>query len=130
MNYYFLAAGILSLIALLGHLTMGYKLYLKPVLDSDLDDVPKSIMKGLFHYVSVFQILSSLVMIGNAVSCTMDNCLINSQATIRFIALNYAGFAIVQLIQASTSKIDKSFSKLFQWIFWLFIAAMAFSGMN
>lgn len=129
MNYYFLASGIIAAMAVIGHFTMGYKLYLKPVLVSNLDEIPKLIMKGLFHYASVFQVLSTIVLIGNAVGCTMNNYISNSEATVKFIAFTYAGFGIVQLILAATSKIDKSFFKLFQWVFWILIAVLAFLGL-
>lgn len=128
MNYYFLASGILGLMAVIGHFTMGKKEYLKPVLDSNIDDVPKAIMHGLFHYASVFMVLSTIVLIGNAFNCTMDNCVINSNTVVKFIALVYVGFGIVQIIIAATSKVNKGILKLFQWVFWLLIAALAFLG--
>lgn len=128
MNYYFLASGILGLVAVIGHFTMGKKEYLKPVLDSNIDDVPKAIMHGLFHYASVFMVLSTIVLIGNAFNCTMDNCVINSNTVVKFIALTYAGFGIVQIVIAVTSKVNKGIFKLFQWVFWLLIAALAFLG--
>ena len=128
MNYFFLAPGILSAMAVVGHFTMGRKDYLKPVLDSNLDEIPKAIMHGLFHYASVFMVLSTTVLIGNAFNCTMDNCVINSVATVKFIAFIYVGFGLVQLIIAATSKIDKGIFKLFQWVLWILIAVLAFLG--
>ena len=128
MNYYFLASGILGLFAVIGHFTMGKKEYLQPVLDSNIDDVPKTIMRGLFHYASVFMVLSTIVLIGNAFNITLDNCIVNSITVVRFIALTYTGFGIVQIIIAAHSKVDKGVFKLFQWVFWLLIAAFAFMG--
>ncbi len=128
MNYYFLASGILGAMALVGHFTIGRKDYLKPVLDSNLDEIPKKIMHGLFHYASVFMVLSTIVLIGNAIGCTLNDCVINSHATVKFIALTYAGFGIVQLLIAAVSKIEKGVFKLFQWVFWMLIAVLAIMG--
>lgn len=128
MNFYLLASGIISLMAVIGHFTMGKKLYLNPVLNSNIDEIPKNIMHGLFHYASVVQIISSIVLLGNAFGCEMENCMMNSFGTVRMIGFIYAGFAIVQLLLAVTSKIDKKFTKLFQWIFWVAISILAFMG--
>ncbi|NIN00846.1 MAG: hypothetical protein GTO24_23015 [candidate division Zixibacteria bacterium] len=48
---------------------------------------------------------------------------------IGFIAINYAAFAVVQVIIAVTSKIENAMFKLFQWIFWVIIAVFAWLGM-
>ncbi|MDP1621250.1 MAG: hypothetical protein Q8M08_02815 [Bacteroidales bacterium] len=128
MNYYYLTAGILAAMACIGHFTMGKKDFLKPVLESDIDEIPKKVMHSLFHYMSVFMVLTTIFFIGNAIGCERDNCVINSHTTVKFIGLIYAGFAVVQIIIAATSKIEKGIFKLFQWVFWILIAVFAFSG--
>lgn len=126
MNYFIFISAILSLAAVIGHFTMGRKNYLKPVLDSDIDIVPKKVMLSLFHYMSVFMVLSTIVLLaGSHELCPMYDYVHNM---IRFIAVVYAFFALSQFIIAVTSGIPSGAIKLFQWILWALIAAFAILG--
>ena len=58
MNWYMLIAGIIALFAVIGHFTIGRKLFLMPTLKADFDVVAKKIMHCLFHYSSVWLVLS------------------------------------------------------------------------
>ena len=94
MNYFILIAAILSLAAVIGHFTMGRKDYLKPVLDSDIDIVPKKVMQSLFHYMSVFMVLSTIILFaGSSQTCPLYDYVHNM---IRFIGIVYAFFAATQ----------------------------------
>lgn len=128
MNYFLLASGVFAAMAVIGHFTMGRKEYLNPVLNSNLDEIPKKIMHGLFHYASVFMVLSTIVLLGNASTISLENCLMNSDLTVRFIGLVYIGFGITQIIISATSKIQGGLFKLFQWVFWLLIGILALVG--
>ena len=125
MNWLIFIAGLFALFAVIGHFTMGIKSFLKPMMDASFDQVPKKVMQSVFHYVSVFQILSAgaLLLVGFGFSFKLDSTLL-----IRFIALNYSFFAITQIIIALTSGIPKSMTKLFQWVFWIIIAVLAWVG--
>jgi hypothetical protein len=126
MNYFILVSAIISLGAVIGHFTMGRTAYLKPVLDSDIDIVPRKVMQSVFHYVSVFTVLSTIILFaGCSQACPLYDYVHNM---IRFIAIVYAGFAIAQLIIAATSGIPGGVLKLFQWIFWALIAVFAILG--
>jgi len=128
MNYYLLASGILGAMAVAGHFTIGRKEYLKPVLESNIDEIPKTIMHGLFHYASVFMVLSTIVLLANAFNLNLENCMMDSVGTVMFIAITYIGFAFTQIIIALTSKVEKGVFKLFQWVFWILIAGFAIMG--
>ncbi len=128
MNYYFLIAGILAFFACVGHFTMGSKDFLGPVLKSEIDTIPKKVMQSIFHYMSVYMVLTTAVLIGNAFVIEMDDCILNSHTVVRFIGVTYLGFAIAQFIIAATSKIEKGIFKLFQWVFWILIAGFAIWG--
>jgi hypothetical protein len=126
MNYFIFVSAILALSALLGHFTMGRKSYLVPVLKSEIDIVPKKVMQSLFHYMSVFMVLSTIILFaGSHHSCPLYDYVHNM---IRFIGIVYAFLAIVQFIIALTSGISGGVFKLFQWIFWALIAACAILG--
>ena len=126
MNYFIFISALISLVAIIGHCSMGRKEYLKPVLDSDIDIVPKKVMQSLFYYMSVFMVLSMIILLaGSHQSCPMYDYVHNM---IRFIGIVYAFFAITQFIIALTSGIPGGVFKMFQWVFWAFIAAFAILG--
>ncbi len=125
MNWLVLIAGLFALFAVVGHFTMGSKGFLRPMMEASFDQVPKKVMHSVFHYISVFLVLSAgaLILIGFGFSFNFDGTLL-----IRFIALNYLLFAVVQLIMALTSNIPSPLTKLFQWVFWIIIAVLAWIG--
>jgi hypothetical protein len=58
---------------------------------------------------------------------TGDRLIFDSPGDVlKIIGLNYAGFAIVQFIIASRSKVKNGVFKMFQWIFWALIAFFSF----
>lgn len=126
MNYYFLVAGIISLSATIGHFVMGTPDFLKLVLKADIDVIPKKVMHGLFHYLSIILILTNVTFLLFAFGETM---VFHDTSDIPlFIGVMYAGLALIQLIIALISSIDKGVLKLFQWISWSLIALFAFLG--
>ena len=126
MNYFIFISAIISFVAVIGQFTMGRKDYLKPVLDSDIDIVPKKVMQSLFHYMSVFLVLSTIILLaGSSQTCPMYDYVHNM---VRFIGIVYAFFAVTQFIIAFTSGISRGVFKLFQWVFWALISACAILG--
>lgn len=126
MNYYILTAGVLASFATIGHFAIGTKDFLKPVLVSDIDEIPKKVMESLFHYMSVFMILTSIVLLAIAMG---HNLTFESTAdVVKIIGIVYACFAVVQFYIAVTSSIKMGVFKLFQWIFWILISVFSFLG--
>ena len=119
-----LLAGVIAGFATIGHFTMGTKLYLKPFLGTELDLIPKNVILSVFHYISVYQILSSLVLI--MVGINFENCQHDPTMLLNFVGLNYALFALVQIVIALTSSVKGGLFKMFQWIFWILIAVLIF----
>lgn len=126
MNYYILTAGVLASFATIGHFAMGTKDFLKPVMVSDIDEIPKKVMESLFHYMSVFMILTSIVLLAIAMG---HNLTFESTAdVVKIIGIVYACFAVVQFYIALTSSIKMGVFKLFQWVFWILISVFSFLG--
>ncbi|WP_075590274.1 hypothetical protein [Labilibacter marinus] len=127
MNYFILAAAIVSLMAVLGHFTIGAKDFLRPIMNSETDEIPRYVMKSVFHYISIFQVLTTLFLFLTAVEF---NCILFELGSVaKFIGVIYAGFGIVQLIIAFNAPIKGAAIKMFQWIFWFAIAALVFIGL-
>ena len=125
MNWMILISGLAAGFVNVGHFTVGSKDFLKPMLQADFDDVPKKVMHCVFHYVSVYLVLSfiALIAIGLGFSFgTADTFLV------KFIAVNYFFFAITQIVIAAASNIPNGVIKLFQWIFFMLIAIFAWIG--
>ncbi len=125
MNWYITIAGLLGVFATIGHFSIGSKQFLKPMLEASFDPIPKKVMHCLFHYVSTYMILSTimLLMIGLNVWPAL-----NSMIAIKFIGANYLVFAVWQFILAAASDIPNGVFKLFQWIFFILIALFSFLG--
>jgi len=126
MNYFIFISALISFVAVIGHFTMGRKEYLKPVLDSDIDIVPKTVMQTFFHYMSGFLVLSMIILLaGSHELCPMYEYVHNM---IRFIGIAYGFFALTSFIIALTSGVSGGVLKMFQWLFWALIAASAIIG--
>ena len=125
MNWMILISGLAAGFANVGHFTIGSKDFLKPMLQADFDDVPKKVMHCVFHYVSVYMVLSSVVLIaiGLGFSFGTANALL-----VKFVAINYFLFAIIQIVIAATSNIPNGVIKLFQWVFFMGVAILAWIG--
>jgi len=123
MNYLLLTSGIVATLATIGHFTIGNKDFLKPVINSKVDEIPKNVMQSLFHYMSVYMVLTSVILL----AFSTGNQLIFENPTdiVKVIGFVYAGYAIVQFIIALSSKVDKGVFKMFQWVFWTLIAVFS-----
>lgn len=122
MNIYAVVAGIIALFAFIGHLTIGKKMFLKPMMEAEFDQLAKKVMQSVFHYVSIFQFLSAYMLIMPGIRG--ENCNIDATPLFGFIGINYLLFAIGLVIIALRAKI--SLLKMFQWIFWILIATLSF----
>ena len=125
MNPFFIAAAIIGLLTCLGHVTYGSKQYLLPILSSDLTPAVKAVLHCIFHFVSVFLVLSCMVL----AACGVD-VIANMQGfgLVLFVALNFGIFAIWQLFFAFNSEIRLSSWHLFQWTPFASISILSLMG--
>jgi hypothetical protein len=125
MNWLTIIAGLAAAFTTIGHFAIGSRQYLKPMLKASFDPVPKRVMHSVFHYVSAFQITSSLALLAIGFGLVADP---SPFLLVRFIAINYAIFAVWQIVLAATSQIPGAFMKMFQWVFFVIIAVFAWLG--
>ena len=126
MNWPLFFAGILAAFTTVGHFVIGSKNFLTPVLETSIEEVPKKVMHCLFHYISAYQVLSSLVLIALGFSSQLR---VEAILLAKFIAIQYAAFAVIQIIIALSSKISHGVIKLFQWTFFIVIAVLTWLGL-
>ena len=125
MNWLVIISGLLAAFCTVGHFAIGSKQFLQPMLQASFDDVSKKVMHCVFHYISVYLVLSAifLLAVGFGYKFNTDTTLM-----IKFVAINFALFAVMQLIIAFTSKIQNAVFKMFQWIIFTVIAVFAWLG--
>ena len=126
MHVYILLAGIASLLTTMGHFTLGYKMYVKPMLDADFEPVAKRVMLSIYHYMSVFLILATLSLLYLGLVLKQGNRY--NMLFILFLGTNFALMAIAQLLVALFSKIPNGIWKIFQWLFFAVVAMFIFLG--
>ena len=127
MNWPLFIAGLFAGLTTLGHFFVGSKSFLKPMLQASFDEVPKKVMHCVFHYVSAYLILSTIVLLAMGLGFNVKG---DTTLLIRFIAIHYAAFAVTQIIIAVTSEIKGGIFKLFQWMFFVIIAVAAWLGVS
>ena len=127
MNWLITISGFFALLTTIGHFVVGTKEFLRPMLDATFNPVAKKVMHCVFHYISTFLILSTVVLLSIGTGAIT---VLGSETLIQFIAANYFVFAIWQFVLASISGIPKGVFKLFQWVFFALIAGFAFAGVG
>ncbi len=122
MNWFYLISCIVATLACIGHFVIGYRKYLTPVLLSDADMFSKRTALSLYHYMSVWMVITAVVMM--LYTFDWPPFVADNDFVAKFIGLVYAGFAFVNLLSA----IKVGIFRLFQWIFWALISIFAFLG--
>jgi hypothetical protein len=125
MNQMIILAGAASLLTTVGHFTLGYKMYVKPMLKAEMDPIAKRVMLSVFHYMSVFLTLATISMLwlGYMIRPGMRFNLL-----FLFLGTCFAFMAITQLIIALTSGIKNGIWKMFQWVLFAVVAILTFMG--
>ncbi len=95
------------------------------MLVAKFDDVPKRVMLSVFHCVSVFLVLSTILLIGVGIGFNFGT---PANLAVEFIAANFVLYALVQVTLALTLPLASRLTAMFQWVFWLGIGALAWVG--
>jgi len=125
MNWPVFIAGVGAVLITLGHFSAGSKLYLKPMLQASFNGVAKKVNHCVFHYVSAYLVLSAVFLLLTGIGYHNQT---DTSWLVKFIALNYGFFAVVQIVIAATSGIQNAIFKMFQWILFVFVAVFAWVG--
>ena len=125
MNWFLFIAGLFAVFTTIGHFSIGSKRFLRPMLQASFDEIPKKVMHCVFHYVSVYLVFSSIVLLALGCGFYFKS---DTSLLVKFIAIHYAVFAITQIIIALSSRIQNGIFKLFQWMFFILIAVFAWLG--
>jgi hypothetical protein len=125
MNSMIILAGVASGITTIGHFSLGYKMYVLPMLRAEIDPVAKRVMLCVYHYMSVFLSLATISMLwlGYMIKPGMKYNML-----FLFLGTCFALMAIVQLILALTSRIPRGIWKMFQWVLFALVAILTFMG--
>ena len=58
-----ISAGVIAAMTTLGHFAVGSRQSLAPMQEADFEQIPKRVVRCVFHYVSAFPILSTLTLL-------------------------------------------------------------------
>ena len=125
MNWYLIISGLFAAFTTVGHFVIGSKQFLAPMLGASFDGVARKQMHSVFHYVSVDLVLSAVLLLGLGFGVDLGP---GASLVVKFVALHYALYAVVQIIVALTSGLNQAFMKLFQWVLFAAIAVLAWIG--
>lgn len=114
-------AGLLAAFVVFGHLVMGIRWYLVPMLGADFEQIPKATMQSVFHYSSVFLVLAAAALILSSLRVFPAA---ETELLVKFIGVNYVLFALVQIFYALRNKVKNPLVKMFQWTLFLPIGVL------
>ena len=86
MNWYIFIAGLIATAATVGHVSVGRKKFLKPMLEASFDPIPKKVMHCIYHYISTFSCLSAVMLLFVGLNIWSGT---GTTAVIYFIAINF-----------------------------------------
>jgi hypothetical protein len=136
MKIMIVLSGVMALAVAIGHVVVSSK-SLSSRLKEDSDTGEANASKCMFHYVSVFLVISAIALLMMGFEVRKGS---PAQLLTRFIALNYAALAVVQFLfaKSSTSTVIQLFTeqsklpgaakKIFQWLIFAAIAVLAWVG--
>ena len=113
-------AAYLSVFMLIGHLVVGIPWYLKPLLNSNADIIPKKVLHAVFHYITVIMVMSAVTLVAFA-----HNLLNLSPDVVRFIGIGYMLFGLTQIVLVVISHSFNGLIKMFQWTMFLPVGILA-----
>ena len=125
MNVLLIISGFLALFATVGHLVIGGKSFLAPMLRAEFSEVPKRVMYCVFHFITVDFALSALVLLGAGFDITFA---LDPRLAVIAVIARFCLYAVVQIAMVLASGIDRGLIKIFQWVLFLIIAALGIFG--
>ena len=114
-------AGLLAAFVVVGHFIMGIRSYLAPMLNAEFDQIPKATMQSVFHYISVFLVLSAAALILSALHVFPTE---ETELGVKFLGANYLLFGVVQIFYSFKNKVKNPLVKMFQWTLFLPIGVL------
>jgi hypothetical protein len=125
MNWYLVVSGLLAAFCTVGHLAMGGKMFLKPMMEASFDEVPKKVMHCVFHFITVDFVLATIALLAAGFGLTFGH---DVGLLVLFIAVHFLLYGLVQIVMVLSSGIRGGLSKIFQWAVFLLVAIFAFLG--
>lgn len=123
MNLWILSAGILGLFTSLVHILAGQVDPVRPLLQSDLPDIPKATLLACWHMVSVVLVLTS-----SALAYAGWLNITSLYASVMAISIIFVFFAFVFIAAGWSFFGFRTFIKLPQWVLLLPIGLLGLMG--
>lgn len=125
MNIYLLVAAVLASITCVGHFVIAKPQLLCSKLQADFDPTAITLMHCVFHYVSIFLVLSTLVLFACGLQWVPR---MQTYALALFISLNFMLFAIWQIYIGYFAEAKSVRRVQFHWVFFIIISVFTLLG--
>ncbi len=110
-----LISGIIAVLTVIDHLTLGYKNFYKPIANAEMENIMlKAFAKSLYLMIAVFMIIASSTLIYISSMSKILNVATNP--IIAIFAYLYLLMSIMQIIAIASIKSKMAFIKIYQWI--------------
>ncbi len=110
-----LISGIIAVLTVIDHLTLGYKNFYKPIANAEMENIMlKAFAKSLYLMIAVFMIIASSTLIYISSMSKILNVATNP--IIAIFAYSYLLMSIMQIIAIASIKSKMAFIKIYQWI--------------
>ncbi len=128
MDYFVLFSGVVASISTIIHFTVGVNIYLRSVMRSKINEMPKRVVQALFHSVSVYLITTSVILISFSLGYNL--IFENTIDVLIIIGFIYGGFAVVQFVVAMSANLVGGIFKMYQWFLWALVALLLLISVN
>lgn len=125
MNWLLIISGFIAAFCTVGHFVIGGQTFLKPMLKASFDEVSKKVMHCVFHFISIDFVLATIVLLAAGFGWTLG---MDLKLLVKFIAIHFAFYALLQITMVLTSNIKEGLSKIFQWTIFILVAVFAWLG--
>lgn len=122
MNWMLIVAGLIAVATTMGHVILGGKQFLAPMLQLSFDAVAKRTLYAAWHYITVSIGLAAAVLLTLGVMQELG------LLAAKVIAIQFALYAVVCIVLGATAGFRKGVFKMFQWVFFIPIAVLAWLG--
>ena len=125
MNVLILISGLLAAGVLLGHSILGRRMYFLPMIEADFDPYARRIMEFVWHMSTVALSLMTLALLAIGLGRAGEG----AELLGWFIFAHFLLWGLLHLLLGATSGLERAVFRLFQWTFFLAVAATCGAGL-
>ena len=126
MNGFITTSGLLAVVMLIGHSTLGRRDYFLPMRGADFDPYARRVMEFVWHMATIAIALMSLALL--AVGC--GYLAEGGRLLVWFAGAHFLLWGLVHVVLGLTSGLPRAPIRIFQWVLFLSVAITAAIGLT